>query len=235
MAIVSDTLSNHLGTNFNRREVTKLLRPGNIGSRRQGDNERKSDSNATPRHGSVLIEKASNRVTLSALVQSATLPALVKVRSVTVNRSLPSNEMLNVSRRLSSPAYARYRRRSTDRSWPGLQRTERVAEMRSSRSRQRQKGHVAETGLWILAWTHLIARAVRRRSPRSRRPARHGCSPTPAPQGICASIVFRRRLTTGFGIAAPDQRELADPVRGHSATPKASCSTTPAREQASNV
>ena len=75
MAIVSDTLSNHLGTNFSRREVTKLLRQALLAAA-ANETMAKIRQYATPRHGSVLIEKASIAVTLSALVQSATLPAL---------------------------------------------------------------------------------------------------------------------------------------------------------------
>ena len=56
----------------------------------------------------------SKRVTLSALVQSATLPAPVKVRSVAVNNGLPSNVMREALALRAEPELMPFVRRDFD-------------------------------------------------------------------------------------------------------------------------
>jgi hypothetical protein len=52
---------------------------------------------------------------------------------------------------------------------------------------------------------------------------------------LMPAVVFGCRLPVGFRSATSEQRELVDGVWRHCAAPKASCSTTPAREQGSSV
>jgi len=54
-------------------------------------------------------------------------------------------------------------------------------------------------------------------------------------ENLLPTIMVRRRLASGFGIAAPEQRKLANGIHAHGTTPKANCNTTPAMEQASSV